>query len=90
MHSHYPDTKLIPFNLAGITSSLPLHFIGSRTGATGTLDAILVREFERIRVGNVLMYYPEANVLVPRTADPNSRTPAFKGVVVTVQAMPSS
>ena len=38
MHSHYPDTKLIPFNLAGITSSLPLHFIGSRTGATGTLD----------------------------------------------------
>lgn len=58
--------------------------------ATGTLDAILVREFERIRVGNVLMYYPEANVLVPRTADPNSRTPAFKGVVVTVQAMPSS
>jgi len=32
------------------------------------------------------MYYPEANVLVPRLADPVSRTPAFKSVVVRLEA----
>jgi hypothetical protein len=31
------------------------------------------------------MYYPEANVLVPRVADPLSRTPAFKNVLVTLE-----
>ncbi len=30
------------------------------------------------------MYYPEANVLVPRTADPQSKTPAFKCVLITI------
>jgi len=37
-----------------------------------------------IRAGNIMMYYPEANVLVPRTSDPQSRTPSFKSVDVTV------
>ena len=40
-------------------------------------NGILVRKFD-IRAGNALMYYPEANVLVPRTIDPDSKTPAFK------------
>ena len=31
------------------------------------------------------MYYPEANVLVPRHLDPLSRTPAFKNVPVTLE-----
>ena len=51
---------------------------------TGELQHILARPFEEIRPGNALMYYPEANILVARTADPQSRTPAFKGEVVTV------
>jgi len=33
-----------------------------------------------------LMYYPEANVLVSRHVDPQSRTPAFKGELVRVVA----
>jgi molybdopterin-dependent oxidoreductase alpha subunit len=33
-----------------------------------------------IRPGNLAMYYPEANALVPRRLDPLSRTPAFKSV----------
>ncbi|MEM9586873.1 MAG: FdhF/YdeP family oxidoreductase [Planctomycetota bacterium] len=53
---------------------------------TGKLDGILARGFEEIRPGNALMYYPEANVLVSRHADPQSKTPAFKGVVVTIVA----
>ncbi|MDA1180181.1 MAG: histidine kinase, partial [Planctomycetota bacterium] len=54
--------------------------------ATGSLAWILARPFDKIRPGNVLMYYPEANVLVPRTVDPASRTPAFKGIVVRIVA----
>jgi hypothetical protein len=32
------------------------------------------------------MYYPESNVLVPKAADPLSRTPAYKRIAVTVTA----
>jgi anaerobic selenocysteine-containing dehydrogenase len=53
---------------------------------TGQLDQIIVRSFDSIRQGNALMYYPEANVLIDRSVDPQSRTPAFKGVVVTILA----
>ena len=52
---------------------------------TGQMEAILVREFP-IRAGNAAMYFPEANVLVTAAADPESRTPAFKAVSVTVTA----
>ena len=54
--------------------------------ATGSLSNILVRAFEKIREGNALMYYPEANVLVSRHVDPQSRTPAFKGELITIEA----
>ena len=49
---------------------------------TGSLENIRARSFDSIRPGNALMYYPESNVLVSRRADPSSKTPAFKGVVV--------
>lgn len=39
---------------------------------TGTLANIRVVPFANIRAGNALMYYPEANVLVP-TTDPRPR-----------------
>ena len=53
---------------------------------TGQLDKIRVRAFAAIRQGNALMYFPEANVLVNRQVDAQSRTPAFKGVVVRIRA----
>lgn len=37
-----------------------------------------------IRAGNLAMYYPEANALVPRRLDPRSKTPAFKSVLARV------
>src|SRR5206468_2078406 len=52
----------------------------------GSLPNILARAFPEIRAGNALMYYPEANILVPRHADPLSRTPTFKSVVVSLEA----
>jgi molybdopterin-dependent oxidoreductase alpha subunit len=55
--------------------------------AAGSMKNILARAFAEIRPGNALMYYPEANVLVPRTVDPQSKTPAFKGIEVSVEAM---
>ena len=51
--------------------------------ATGVMHNILVRPFD-IRAGNALMYFPEANVLVPSGVDPYSKTPAFKSILVTV------
>ncbi|HEY0592048.1 MAG TPA: FdhF/YdeP family oxidoreductase [Thermoanaerobaculia bacterium] len=38
-----------------------------------------------IRAGNLAMYYPEANALVPRRLDPRSKTPAFKSVAVRLE-----
>jgi molybdopterin-dependent oxidoreductase alpha subunit len=51
--------------------------------ATGELRWLLARPFD-IRSGNALAYYPEANVLVPRDVDPNSKTPGFKSVRVEI------
>jgi anaerobic selenocysteine-containing dehydrogenase len=52
--------------------------------SVGEISGYLARAFEAIKPGNALMYFPEANVLVPRTLDPQSKTPAFKAVVVTI------
>lgn len=38
-----------------------------------------------IRPGNIAMYYPEANALVPRRIDPQAGTPAFKSVMARVE-----
>ena len=56
------------------------------TSDTGRLENILARGYEEIRSGNALMYYPEANALVSRQIDPQSRTPAFKNVIVRIVA----
>ncbi|HVW37503.1 MAG TPA: FdhF/YdeP family oxidoreductase [Pirellulales bacterium] len=56
----------------------------------GSLPGILVRPFDEIKAGNALMYYPEANALVPRKLDPLSKTPAFKNVLVTLEPSPAS
>lgn len=53
--------------------------------STGFMRDIRVREFD-IRSGNAAMYFPEANILVPKTADPRSRTPAFKNILITLEA----
>ncbi len=53
----------------------------------GFLSPILVREYD-IRAGNAAMYFPEANVLVPTTTDPASKTPAFKLVLITLEPVP--
>jgi len=55
--------------------------------ATGRLDNILLRAYQDIKPGNALMYFPEANALVSREVDPQSKTPAFKGVVVTFESV---
>jgi molybdopterin-dependent oxidoreductase alpha subunit len=52
---------------------------------TGRLEVTVV--LAPIRAGNLAMYYPEANVLVPRRLDARSRTPAFKSVGARVRAL---
>ncbi|HEX3727358.1 MAG TPA: molybdopterin dinucleotide binding domain-containing protein, partial [Pirellulales bacterium] len=51
----------------------------------GQLDNVVIKAYAKIRPGNALMYYPEANQLVPRHVDPQSRTPAFKNVLVAIE-----
>ena len=51
--------------------------------ATGILDNQEVVEYP-IKAGNVMMYYPEANILVPREYDNKSRTPSFKSIDVKI------
>ncbi len=55
------------------------------SSSAGTMGNILVREAD-IRAGNAAMYYPEANVLVPRAVDRESGTPSFKHIVVRIDA----
>ena len=55
-------------------------------GPAGSLAGVRVHPYPDIRPGNTAMYFPEANVLVSRDLDPASKTPAFKGVVVTLEA----
>ncbi len=55
-----------------------------RSGCGAILN-LLVRSIE-ICPGNAVMYYPESNVLIPKVADPKSKTPAFKNTVVRIEA----
>jgi anaerobic selenocysteine-containing dehydrogenase len=55
--------------------------------AVGEMRYQRIRSFD-IRPGNAMMYCPEANILVPRAVDPESKTPAFKSVLVTVEPEP--
>lgn len=52
---------------------------------TGSMEQVKVRPFD-IRRGNVMTYYPEANILIPKQVDPQSQTPGFKSVAVEVRA----
>jgi molybdopterin-dependent oxidoreductase alpha subunit len=54
-------------------------------GPAGAMYGIRATEFAKIKPGNAVMYYPECNVLIGRGLDPQSKTPAFKGVVVRVE-----
>jgi len=45
----------------------------------------VVVAFVDIPRANLAMYYPEANVLVPKRVDPDSGTPAFKSIVARIE-----
>jgi molybdopterin-dependent oxidoreductase alpha subunit len=51
---------------------------------SGALAGVRVRRLD-IAAGNAAMYYPEANVLVPRRSDPRSGTPPFKHTHIAIE-----
>jgi anaerobic selenocysteine-containing dehydrogenase len=51
---------------------------------TGRMRALV--RFALLPPGNLAMYYPEANVLIPRRIDPASATPVFKSVAARIIA----
>ncbi|MEO2046177.1 MAG: FdhF/YdeP family oxidoreductase [Pirellulales bacterium] len=65
----------------GLDASCPVTI----TGPAGSMHGVRLHPFPEIRPGNTAMYFPEANALVSRQLDPASKTPAFKGVVVTLE-----
>ncbi len=58
----------------------------SVTVETETGSLRVAAAFVDIARGNLAMYYPEANALVPRRIDPASKTPAFKSVLARLRA----
>ena len=56
--------------------------------SAGAMHGVRVRPFD-IKAGNAAMYFPEANILVPGTTDPDSKTPAFKSVLITLEPEPA-
>lgn len=50
---------------------------------TGIMEHVAVQPID-IKSGNIVTYYPEANVLVPNAVDKRSKTPGFKSVSVTL------
>jgi molybdopterin-dependent oxidoreductase alpha subunit len=51
---------------------------------TGQMQDLVVRQYD-IAQGNLLTYFPEANVLIPKATDPRSKTPSYKSVRVNLQ-----
>lgn len=49
----------------------------------GVMEALV--RFAPLPAGNLAMYYPEANVLIPRRIDPQSSTPVFKSVLARIR-----
>ena len=71
-------------------SATDLHLLGVKTGdkvtltsRNGVMNAVRVQEFD-LPAGNLLTYFPEANVLASRYLDPRSQTPNFKSIAVAV------
>ncbi|MFT4603498.1 MAG: anaerobic selenocysteine-containing dehydrogenase, partial [Rhodothermales bacterium] len=56
-------------------------------GPAGSMAPVHAISFERLRPGNAAMYFPEANRLLSREVDPQSRTPAFKGARIRLEAL---
>ena len=50
---------------------------------TGTMQSLQLAPYD-IKAGNVMTYFPEANILVPQSCDQRSRTPSFKSVAVRI------
>lgn len=64
----------------GLTENLRIDLVSD----TGAMRGVKVRAFD-IKPGNLMVYYPEANILVPRATDTQSGTPGFKSVDVRLE-----
>lgn len=51
----------------------------------GEMYNLVIQEFD-LPMGNLLAYYPEANVLTEHNLDPRSKTPNFKSIPVQIKA----
>ncbi len=52
---------------------------------SGKMEELEVKVFD-LPQGNVMAYFPEANILVSQATDPRSKTPAFKSIAVSIKS----
>jgi hypothetical protein len=54
---------------------------GLNQGFTGTMSRQKLMVYP-IKQGNIMIYYPESNILVPLQFDPQPKTPSFNSIEV--------
>jgi anaerobic selenocysteine-containing dehydrogenase len=65
------------------TLNLKKHDRVTLKSKTGEMKDLVVTPFD-LPPGNLMCYYPEANVLTSTDIDPRSKTPSFKATAVTL------
>ena len=83
--------RSVPSRWTVLVSPEDIKFLGLETGAKvivrsahGEMRDVTLHAFD-LPPGNVMAYYPEANMLTARAVDPRSRTPAFKSTPVWIE-----
>ena len=84
MKTGTPITKLL---MTAIVLAVPLPACTEVLveSSVGRMNVELIKG--AVRRGNVAMYFPEANELVPGRVDPNSKTPSFKRTQVKISPL---
>ena len=79
------ERNVVLMNKNDMTASdLPENCRVTVINATGSMTGQKAVAYP-IKGGNIMMYYPESNILVPRNSDLQSKTPSFKSIEVILE-----
>ena len=64
-----------------LMNEVDINKTGLNQGDTGTMSGQILMAYP-IKQGNIMMYCPESNILVPLQFDPQPKTPSFNSIEV--------
>ena len=64
-----------------LMNEVDINKTGLNQGFTGTMSRQKLMVYP-IKQGNIMIYYPESNILVPLQFDPQPKTPSFNSIEV--------